>query len=455
MKKIFALGLVGLFINSFLFAPSFAIVENTKKTKSQVNQEVSLLETINFDKWKKKNDPYLEAYIAKAIENNNDIKTLALKIEEAKLNVTLARANQLPTIGLGVSPAIDKMPGTTKSEGSFAFPLYASYELDLFGKNWDKTKASKKMLQATQYDVQSGQIAIISAVTTTYYNIVSLDKLIEIQQKIVNDRQEIYRLNKISNQEGLVSLSDLILAQKAYVLAQNDLITYQKTRQGALNALAVLIGDSANNSPDYKRIAFDELKGNINIPNEINSEIIINRPDYKAIEQQLLAAGLNTRAAKKEFLPSINILGLITFLATSTASSMNWTNALALLGGSANLPLFTGFQRVANVKLNKNKYEQLLQSYQKTNLTAIQEVNDALYNLKSDNEKLINNIKAYDIQKQDFNLTNAKYNKGTISKLDLLQQQETLYYIQQLTVSSKIDCYIDEISLYKATGGKV
>jgi len=96
-----------------------------------------------------------------------------------------------------------------------------------------------------------------------------------------------------------------------------------------------------------------------------------------------------------------------------------------------------------------------LAQYQKTNLVAMQEINDSLYNFKSDEEKLKNNKKAYDIQKKDYNYSELKYNEGVISKLDLLQQKEALLYMEKLLASSKTDCYIDKISLYKTTGAKI
>ena len=282
-----------------------------------------------------------------------------------------------------------------------------------------------------------------------------LDKIISLQEKLVEERKQIYELQKVSNKEGISSTSDLILAEKNYVLAQNDLLEFKKNRENALNALAVLIGDSAYNTNEYKRISYDKIPSSFSIPKEISSEIIVNRPDYKALEKQLEAKGIDIRVAKKEFLPTINILGILTFLASSSMGTMDWANTFSLIGASASLPIFTGFKRIANLKLNKNSYQQLLESYQKTNLTAIQEVNDNLYNLKADKEKFENNLKALEIQKKDYNLSNSKYNKGIISKLDLLQQKEVLLYIEQLSVSSKIDCYIDKIGLYKATGSKV
>lgn len=452
MKKILALSILSTFTLGFIVNPACAILDN--KTNEKIQQS-TILDYINYDWWKNQNDEHLEKYITSAINNNYDIKTAALKVQQAQLNIETVRAGQLPSLSIGASPLIAKMPDSTKTMGTFALPIIAQWELDLFGKNWDKTKSAKKLLLSADYQQQALDISIVSMVATTYYNIVKLDKLIEIQEELVKDREEIYSLMKLSNKEGIVSTSDLIQAEKSFVMSQNDLLEYQKARQTALNSLAVLIGDSPNNIGEYQRISLDKLKSNFEIPNEISSEIIVNRPDYKSLEYQLQAAGLDVRVAKKEFLPTINILGALAFLATSAASTMNFESALAAVGSSVNLPIFTGFKRVANLKLNKNKYEQLLNEYQKTNLVAIQEVNDSLYSLKLNKEKLANNTKALEIQNEDYKYSKLKYNQGIISKLDLLQQKETLLYMQQLQASSKTDCYIEKIGLYKSTGAKI
>ena len=452
MKKILAASILAIFFTGFFVEPACAILE---KSPSKEIYQPTILDYINFDWWKKQNDEHLEKYIVSAINNNLDIKTTALKVEQAGINVMATRSKLMPNVSIGASPALLKMPESTKSEGTFALPILAFWELDLFGKNWDKTKSAKKLLKGIEFETQASNISIVSLVASTYYNIVKLDKLIEIQKDLVSDREKIYNLMKVSNEEGIVSTADLIQAEKSYSLAQNDLIDYEKTRNSALNALAVLIGDSPNNIAEYKRISIDKLGVDFNIPNSVSSEIIVNRPDYKSLEYQLQAAGLDVRVAKKEFLPTINILGALAFIATSSASSLSWENALSLLAGSVNLPIFSGFARVANLKLNKNKYEQLVQQYQKTNLIAIQEINDSLYNYKSDKEKLDNNIKALNIQKKDYEYSNSKYKEGVISKLDLLQQKEALLYMEKVMVSSKTDCYLDKISLYKTSGAKI
>jgi outer membrane protein TolC len=118
------------------------------------------------------------------------------------------------------------------------------------------------------------------------------------------------------------------------------------------------------------------------------------------------------------------------------------------------LPLFTGGARIANFKINKIRLEKALRTYQKTNLTAIQEVNDALYAARLDNQKLEQNKEHLSLETKDFGLTKLKYEQGVSSKLDLCQMEENLLTIQKLVASNTVDCMIDNINIYKATGTK-
>src|SRR5699024_4078457 len=144
---------------------------------------------------------------------------------------------------------------------------------------------------------------------TVYFNIVNADKSIELQEEINAQRQEIYELMLLSNREGLVSSMDTIQANQALIKGQTDLAELKKQREKMLNQLAVLIGESPENTASLKRISLDELIIANRIPAGISSDIIENRPDYLKAAKLLEKAGIDIRVAKKEFLPTINLSG--------------------------------------------------------------------------------------------------------------------------------------------------
>ena len=357
--------------------------------------------------------------------------------------------------GIGFSPALAKMPGKTNADWSFAVPALVNYEADIFLKNHDKTKMAKKDYEKALQDERSAYISIASAVGTTYLNIVKLDKMIELQEKIVSDRKIIYDLMLLRNKEGLTSTSDTVKANKSFIGGQTTLTEYKKQRDVLLNQLCVLIGISPEKSSEIQRISFDNLNFIGTIPTEISSEIIAQRPDYITAEKMIEKAGIDVRVAKKEFLPTINITGLALFFNNEFGSLFNTKGSLAALAGAVNLPLFTGGKRIANLRLKKDAYERLLNNYYQTNLTAIQEINNALITIEHDNKKYQDNKLQSELERKDFALSNLKYEQGIISKLDLTQLRENVLSTDKLVADQKINCLIDYIGLYKAVGSQL
>ncbi len=471
IKTIFVFGLIFSFLNINIM-PAFAVTESQTKAekKAQIKREKMLkyrvkrnkkyndnykYEYVNLDFWNNFNDENLNNYINLAIKNNYDLKIATLNVDEFYQSTRIQFAKELPQAGLGFSPAYAKVMNT-EADWMFAMPMIINYEADIFLKNRDKTRSSKKLYESSKFDERAAYITIASAVGTIYFNISKLNEIIEKQEEIVSLRKQIYDIMLVSNEEGLISTSDTVKSNKAYISGLSQLIEYKKERTKLLNQLAVLIGDSPENINNYKISKIEDIKYTNEIPTEISSEIIINRPDYLKSEKMLEKSGIDIRVAKKEFLPSINLSGLALFLSQPSGSGLfNTNNGLYALAAAAIMPVFTGGKRIANLKLKKVQYDKMLENYYKTNLIAIQEVNDALVSVQRDKEKLNEHKKQLKLEIKDFGYSQQRYNQGIISKLDLIQMKENLLTVKQLVTNSTTNCYVDYISLYKATGSKI
>lgn len=458
MKKVVTTALL-VSILGMNFIPVLAQETTPKQFKSMVNKNKKVsndykFNYINMNWWNNFNDSILNGYIEKAVLHNYDLKMASLSVDEYYQNVKLQFGNELPQLTVAGGGGLAKMPGFTKTSATYGLPILVNYEADIFLKNHDKTKSVKKLYEGSKQDERAAYIAVASAVGTVYFNLITLDKVISLQEEIVNIRQEIYDLFLLRNKEGLTSTADTIKANKSLVAGQTNLIELKKQREQLLNQLCVLIGESPENSDSIVRASIDDVNYEIKIPDEIASEIIVQRPDYKKAELMVEKAGIDVRVAKKEFLPSINLGGLGLFNATELGSLFTTKNMLLGLGGGLILPLFTGGQKIANLRLKKATYERILQNYYKTNLTAIQEVNDSLVAAKLDKEKMLQTLEQYNLEKNDYSYNEKKYDQGVISRLDLIQYKENLLSIEKLVAQQKVECMADSISLYKATGSK-
>ncbi len=427
--------------------------KRAEKEAKKIVQAKNKLDYINLPWFENFNDDNLNRYIIKAVLNNKDAQMATIAVDEYYQAARAQMAGELPTVNAGFLPAYTQSEMLGPYDGwFFGLPILVNYEADLFLKNHDKTKSSKKLYEASIIDERAAYISVASTVASIYLNIVKLDAVISIQEEIVELRKEIFELMQLSNNEGIVSTSDLVKANKSYVSGQSELTDLKKNRSMLLNQLAVLIGESSDKAETFERSKYSEISFKGIIPEEISSDRILKRPDYLKAEKMVEKSGIDVRVARKEFLPSINIGGFGLFNASDLGSLFTTNNFIWGLSGGIFANLFSGGRKVANLKMKKSEYERVLKNYEKTNLVAIQEINDSMVSIKNDRKKYDDNTKILNLETKDFELAKLKYETGIISKLDLNQMRENLLDVNKLIVDNNCELWVDYISLYKAVG---
>lgn len=407
------------------------------------------LEYLNLEWWNKFNDPLLIEYIAKTATENYDIKINALKTLQGKAAVQEGWALQLPTI------SIDAQGSKSDYMKTVIAPIGVNYEIDIWGKNYNVRKKLQKNYEAILFEEKAAFISLSTLTATTYFNILNIDKQIEIQKELVNVRKEVLDLTRVNFDYGLASSTDVVQTDKLFIESQSNLEIMKKNRSKLLNQLSVLIGSSSENSNDLQRTSLDEINLLNDLPQSIETEIVNQRPDILSMEAQLKAAMFDVKAAKRSLLPSFTINGNWGYNYTNMMNMFDYKAFLLTLGAGITQPIFQGGKLIAQVKSKKYKYDEMFNAYQKTILTSFQEINDSLVEVKTDTVKNSNDIKRVQCEKKYYQDIVFRYEKGAVSYLDTLKFKEAFLTTQQEEIQSKTECLIGFLSLYKAVGGKL
>ncbi|MFA6989768.1 MAG: efflux transporter outer membrane subunit [Candidatus Gastranaerophilaceae bacterium] len=452
---------------SFLYIASLPVFAEAKKPSKALKGNVAdyKAEYINQDWWSKFNDPILKGYIIKATQANHDLKIATLNVSEAQALMRESFGTELPSVSVSSNIGKEKPSGNTSlykflnvnpsTLEAFTMPLTVNYELDLWRKNRQKTLSLAKNLEAARYDEKSAYISLTSAVAADYLNAVKADKLIQIQKEIIDFRKTILDLTKIKNNEGLCPTTDVVMADKAFTEEQSALTSLEKQRGIFLNQLAVLTGESSDNSLKLERTSIDNIDLIKDLPLNVSSAVVLKRPDILKAEAQLQKSKIDVSIARKDFLPNIVISGQFGFNSNYYSQAFDWASHIASVGAGLSEPLFSGGQRHARLKLKKYQYQEMFENYQKTILTSFQEINDSLVSIKADTQKNSNDINRVNFEKTNLKAINAKYKEGMIAYLDTIQYKERVLSLEKEQIQSKTDCLIDSLSLYKAIGGKL
>lgn len=441
MKKILLLIIYFLFINISAYAAN------------------TTTEYMNIDWWKNFNDEYLIENLLQVYENNYDLKNAALKIEANEQIVKMQFANELPEVYFSGKISRDlraprqqfgDMSIPSYSQNNFYLPITAGYEIDILGKNRLKTKSKKEQLEIMKQAQRATYIALSSSFAADYFNLIKADKLLEIQQKLVDTQTEILTKTKEKYEIGLCPITEVLYQEKYLNNLKEEKNNYIKTKETLTNTLKVYL---ANQNDEIQRNNFDNISILTNIPEEIDSSVIANRPDYLQEEANIKRIGLDVKVAKREFLPSFTIFGQLGLNAYSMSALCNSPSQFFAAGILPNFDIFSGGRKKAIFKMQKYKYEEALNNYQKTYLTALSEINSSLIDYKTSQKNYDESVQKISTENKIYNLTQEKRDIGASNDLDVLLAQEIFLVSQKELVSDKVNSLIAAIGLYKATGG--
>lgn len=411
---------------------------------------------LNISFFEKFNDKYLVKYVNEAFENNHDAKQASARVEQYRQEAKISLGKELPSFSVAANylgihvPMLDNF---TLSKNAFILPFFMNYEADFLLKNRDRTRSAKKAYEASKFEEKAVYLALLSDVATVYTNILEYDELINIQQENVLIYTKLLEYNNKKFARGVVSTDELNNSQKNLETAKNELESLKKEQEVLLMQLAVLTGQCP--CENLSRGSFQNFEYNSKIPDEISSDVIFSRPDVMQAEKNLDKACIDIRVARKEFLPNFNIVGLWAFNTIASGSFFSWQSSLAGIMAGATQDIFKGGQKIANLRLQKAKYEELFEKYRETDLQAVKEVNTALCFIKHDTSVENNTLQKINFEYKNLENSRKKLNHGTISNPDYLNALSNFLSLQEESVQAKNQRLINYYTLYKATGGRI
>lgn len=415
-------------------------------------------EELNIEFFNNFNDCYLPQYINEAIENNHSAKQATARVEQYRQQTKASFGKELPSLSVGANYLGVKVPNLDNFQlrkNAFVLPFIANYEADLLLKNRDKTKSSKKSYEISKQEEKSAYLALLSDVATIYTNILQYDELIEKQIELVNTAQEILKNDERKFGRGVINSTTLNNSQKDLEIAKNNLETLEKQREITLLQLTLLLGRPSDCIDELTRGSLKEFEYQKTVPTTIESDVIFSRPDVTAAEKQLEKAKIDIRVARKEFLPTFNITGLWAFNTLAGGTFFSWESSLATLMAGAMQDIFAGGRKVANLKLQKAKYEELFENYRQTDLEAVKEVNTALCIIKHDTNIDNNTKNQLNFETKNYSDAQKMFNQGVISNNDLLNAKRRFLTEEFETAQTKSQRIVNYFTLYKAVGGNL
>jgi multidrug efflux system outer membrane protein len=403
-------------------------------------------------------DPYLQALIQIALDNNRDLRTAALRIEEARALYNIQGADLLPNLNVGAGGTRSRTPASLSLTGQpviasayqVGFSL-AAFELDFLGRVRSLNDAALNVYLASDEARQAAQISLVAEVAKAALAERAFAEQQELAQRSLEGREASYRLAKQRFDVGASSALDLRLNETLVLSARVALLTLARQRAQALNGLAVLSGKPLADLPAAQALSAQNIVAEL--PAGLPSELLTRRPDIRAAELRLKAANALIGAARASFFPRITLTAGFGTASNDLSGlfqpgSDSWSFSPQLV-----LPIFDGGRNRATLTLTEVRKNMAVADYEKTIQTAFREVADALV-ARASLDQQIDAQRAVQVAQADrLRLADLRYQNGVSSFLDVLDAQRDLFSAEQSLVQAQLLRLTNAIDLYRSLGG--
>lgn len=401
-------------------------------------------------------DPRLQALIAVALENNRDLRIAVARVEEARAQYQMVRADRLPTLGLLGSGSRGSTPpeltGTGATINGQRFDLSVgtvSYEFDFWGRVANLTQAARSSYLATEEAQRAFQLSLVADVATSYFVQVQLDEMVRLARQAVGSREMTLSVVGRGRDVGATHDFEYEQALGALESVRLELASLEHQRSMATHRLNYLVGQVPADLPagldlDHQGLATRLAPG-------LPAEVLLQRPDVMAAELRLQAAHANIGAARAAFLPKVALtagLGVASQGLSTLFNGMAW-NFLPSIA----LPLFDDGRLAAGVDVAEARKVIAVADYEKTIQMAFREVSDLLSARESLARQLQSAQRNEASQNRRLEIAVARYRGGLVNVLEVLDGERSLVGAQQTTVQLRRAQLDAAAQLYKALGG--
>jgi len=390
-------------------------------------------------------DARLAQLIAAALANNRDLRVSMLNIEVARAQVGLTRSSEFPTINLQGTHTRETGIQTVDTVGL----AVAGYELDLWGRVRSLTNAAVAQLAATEEARKAAQISLVASVANAYVATAADVTQVELARQTLATRDDTLKLTQLRFDHGVTSDLDLQSAKSLVEQARVALAAAERQRRLDQDALVLLVGRPL--PADLPAAPAWEAMTLPDVPAGLPSDVLLQRPDVRQAEAQLMAANANIGAARAAFFPTVTLTG--SYGTASTQFDHLFEHQAWSFTPQIVLPIFDAGRNRANLSISETGRDIAVATYEKAIQSAFRDVADALAGRATLGEQLRAQRAQTDAETQRYKLSDLRFRNGVASSLELLDAQRSLFAAQQATVSAQLALLQNRIAVYRALGG--
>jgi multidrug efflux system outer membrane protein len=399
-------------------------------------------------------DQKLAQVIDRGIAQSRDLRYALAQVESARALYGVQRASQLPAVGVSAGSTYRGGDGLSPSQTPRTFDAslgFSAFEIDLFGRLRNQSKAAFESYLATEAGARSTRITLVSEIAAAYVTYAYDLDVLRIGEATRDAAQRSFELTTRLLGAGLADRLDVAQSETVLRQAESDIAASTTQVAKDRNALELLVG-----APVEEALLPASLSGldpSIRLaPAGLSSDVLLSRPDVLAAEARLKAANANIGAARAAFFPRISLTAAIGVASPMLKGLFDEGNQSWSASPSLSQPIFSPAVG-ANLDYTKAQRDAAVANYEGAVQSAFREVSDALARQGTIARQRQAQTALVQASQEGFDLATQRYQAGIDPYIDTLTAQRTLDSARRSAAATILSDLTNRLTLYRALGG--
>nr|ART90308.1 RND efflux system, outer membrane lipoprotein CmeC [uncultured bacterium] len=328
----------------------------------------------------------------------------------------------------------------------------AAYELDLFGRVQSLNDQALQNYLAMDSTRKATQLSLVAATASAWMTWQADQQLLDVVTRTLAANERALDLIVAQVDNGIATDLQRHQAQTAVDSARAQHAQFTRAVEQDLNALQALVGAPLPPSVLQTRVGIADWQL-AQLPVGLPSQVLAQRPDILAAEQQLRAANANIGAARAAFFPRIALTASVGTASSDLSGLFNGGSGAWSFAPQISIPLFNAGRLAANLDYVTLQKDMRVAQYEKAIQTAFREVADGLSARHTFVRQLQANQSLVQASGKYLDLAQLRYDAGVEGYLTVIDAQRNLLSAELGAVQTGLQQALSEVQLFKALGG--
>jgi len=402
----------------------------------------------------------LNALIERALQNNPNLQAAIATLHAAKETMYAQEGKFFPLVAANFNPTRQRTSAAlapVPASGASIFNLVTaqvlvSYSFDIWGLNRRTVESLEALADVQRFQVEAAYLALTANLVVAAVTEASLRGQIDATNQLIYINTKMLDILRRQLNAGYANRNDVAAQEAALAQAKATLPPLRKALAQQRDLLAALSGAYPSEGPrEIFKLA--DLHLPADLPVSLPSQLIEQRPDVRAAEEQLHSASAQIGVATANMLPTFTINANGGYMNTAFAHLLAPQNLIWDVAGNATQTVFDAGILLHQLQGAEDTYQAAAWTYRGTVIGAVQNVADTLRALQNDADALRAARDFERAAKISFDLARQQMETGNANVLLLLNAQQTYLQAVIQVVQARATRLADTAALFQALGG--